>query len=91
MHMLKELRYCVFIVSRAVGGTSVVLWLLDYFLRFRPAWVAGTADQLFGFGPFFNYLSDSYALLLVTCSVLGLWLACLMWLLPGKLSDCRNT
>src|SRR3989442_13408487 len=81
MDTLKKLRYWVFTVSRAAGSSSLVLWLLDYLLRFRPSWMAGTADRLFGFGAFFHYLGNSYALFLVTCSVLGLWLACLMWLL----------
>jgi hypothetical protein len=90
MQTVKKVRYWVFVVGCAAGSTAFVIWLVDYFVRFRPEWVAGTADRLFGLGPFYCYLGGSCAFFLVSCSVIGLWLALLMVLLPGKLSGCRS-
>ena len=90
MRMLKKLRYQVFLLSLGVGCVSLVVWVSDYCVFFRPSWKADTADRILGFGPWIDYLGSGRGLSLVGLSVLGLWLACLMWLLPGKLSDCRE-
>jgi hypothetical protein len=89
MHTLKKLRYRVFLASLAIGSLSLGLCVFDYCVFFLPAWTPDAADRLFGFTSWFNYLSG-HGLLFVASSIFGLWLACLMWLLPGRLSDCRN-
>jgi hypothetical protein len=90
MRSLKMIRYQVFLLSLAAGNLSLGLWVFDYCVLFLPSWTPDAADRLFGFGPWFNYLSSGAGLLLVATSIVGLWLACLMWLLPGRLSDCKS-
>jgi hypothetical protein len=84
MRFLRSLRYRVFLLSLAVGSLSLVFWVFDYCVLFRPSWTPSGGDRFFGFDAWYHYLSG-HGLLLVALSVLGLWLACLMWLLPGRL------
>jgi hypothetical protein len=89
MRSLKKLRYRVFLLGLAVGSLSLGLWVFDYFVLFLPSWTPTAADRLFGFPSWFDYLSG-HGLFLVAASTIGLSLACLMWLLPGRISDCRD-
>jgi hypothetical protein len=89
MGTLKKLRYRIFLMSLAVGSLSLGFWVFDYCVLFLPSWQPDAADRFFGFDAWFYYMSG-HGLLLVSGSVLGLWLACLMWLLPGRLSECRK-
>jgi len=90
MRLLKKLRYRVFLLSLAVGSMSLGLWVFDYCVVFRPSWSPSGADHLLGFGSWFNYLGTFRGLVLVAMSIFGLWAASLMWLIPGRLSDCRD-
>ena len=89
MHALRKLPYRVFLLSLAVGNLSLSFWVFDYSVLFRPSWTPSGMDRLVGFDAWYYYLSG-HGFLFVAISVLGLWLACLMWLLPGRLSDCRT-
>jgi hypothetical protein len=89
MRSLRKLRYRVFLLSLAVGSLSLGIWVFDYCVLFGPSWSASGVDRLFGFDAWYHYLSER-GLLFIAASVLGLWLAALMWLLPGRLSDGRN-
>ena len=87
MRTLRKLRYRVFLWSLAVGSFSLGAWTFDYYVLFLPTWTPSLEDRLFG--SWFGYLSG-HGLLFVASSIFGLWLAFLMWLLPGRLSDCRD-
>ena len=89
MRSLKQLRYRVFLIGLALGGASLGIWVFDYCALFRPSWSPSGADRIIAFDAWYYYLSG-HGLFLVASSFFGLWLACLMWLLPGRLSDCRD-
>ena len=89
MRLAKFIRYRVFLVSLALGSLCLGLWVFEYVVLFAPSWTPDAADRLFGFDAWFNYLSG-HGLFLVAGSVFGLWLAALMWLLPGSLLEGRE-
>ena len=89
MSVPHKLRYRVFLFGLIAGGLSLAFWVFDYCVIFRPSWTATGVDRMVGFDAWFYYLSG-HGLVFVALSVVGLWLACLMWLLPGSLLGGRH-
>ena len=80
-----RIRYRVFLISLAIGGVCLAISVFDYYVLFKPFWRPNAADRLIGFDAWYYYLRTGSGLLLVAGSVMGLWLATLIWLLPGRL------
>src|SRR6266478_3654397 len=85
-----SLRYWLLLLSWNLGWIAAGLLVFDYFVSFQPNWRASSADRLLGFSPWCNYLSTGHGLLLMMCSVLGLLVGALIWVLPDhyRRHDC---
>ena len=85
MALSKRIRYGIFVFGLTLGTVSLAVGLTDYVFFFLPAWRPADVDRLLGFGPWISYLATTFGLTFHGFVVAGVWLAGLMFLLPGRL------